>query len=127
MRRREAQRILGVATALRQSPNPEHFTMRQYGIDCGSPCCALGHYAVRTDLQQKFSLDSEGDLMYRRGHGHGSSNWADYSDEEVLDYFGITEDECNELFSGIGCNQARTAVKAAEYIENFLDEKGWSF
>lgn len=120
----EAQRLLNVSTALRESPIPvKDFTMKKYGNECGSPACALGHYAVRHDLQQKFNLDEWGDLAYSRG----TKDMADYDDEEIHSYFGITGDESSLLFSGLGCDQAKTPLQAAQFIERFLREKGWTF
>lgn len=63
---RQDRRLLNVARALRESPNPKAFTMLRFvhGDDsfsntvgsaadwCGTPACALGHYGSRTDLQK---------------------------------------------------------------------------
>ena len=56
------QRLLNVVRALRESPKPKAFSMDWYGygpneaFPCGTPQCALGHYAAREDLQDFLRL-----------------------------------------------------------------------
>lgn len=122
MIQRHAQRLLDVATANRDASKARlFFAMCTYGHDCSSPACCLGHYAVRRDLQHKFSLSAHGNLAGSDGV------WRDYNSSDVLGHFGITHDESVNLFSGDGCGEAETAFQAAKYIENFLDNKGWTF
>lgn len=64
-------RLLDVALALRESKNPEAFTMRfytwgwsstgyvLYPHPCRNPECALGHYAARSDLQPILKIDEK--------------------------------------------------------------------
>jgi len=123
----EATRLLNVATALRQARNPANFTMGRYGYknpdlsassSCGTPACALGHYAFRRDLQRAFQLN-EGELATSSGQ------WIDFGEYKVLEHFGINGSESFDLFSARGCDNAKTAIQAAIYIEKFLDRKGW--
>ena len=112
------ERLLNVAQALRESPNQDRFTMRQfvYAPDaehtCGSPACALGHYAFRGDLQKTFTPDS-----FRTG---GLACDA----PEVQEHFGITSRQACQLFSAAGCGEAQTTSAAAEYIEKFVATDG---
>lgn len=128
------ERLLNVARALRESPNPEQFHMSSYGHDCNTPACAIGHYAARPDLQDAFALDTYGWLIHRDGRP------CNYFHEEVHAHFDITPEQSSLLFSGDtdgddfdedgepnrvwGCNSARTALEAAEYIENFVARDG---
>jgi len=45
------------------------------------------------------------------------------SDSEILEHFGITFDEANELFNWDGCGNAKTPLEAAAYIEGFVARK----
>jgi hypothetical protein len=100
------QRLLNVALALRESPSPEHFGMWAFFRD-GWPADPLGHYAVRSDLQSVWGLDTFSDT--------GMSCVA----PEVLQHFEISEAEAGRLFAFGGCDRAKTALAAAEYIERF--------
>jgi len=113
------KRLLLVAKALRQSKRPKEFTMRVFGRNCGTPCCALGHYAVRHDLQSVFSLNKFGYLRRVKGREDGVSG---INDHAILKHFGITDEQSQELFRGErGCGGALTAIAAAEYIEAFVE------
>jgi hypothetical protein len=113
------ERLLNVAKALRESPDASGFTMERYINHCGTPACALGHYAARTDLQN--FLRQEGrtivyaDTVIDRAI-------AQYGDQETLDHFDISRTEAYALFSEFGCGGAVTAIEAAKYIERFVAE-----
>lgn len=111
-------RLLNVVRALRESPRPEAFTMARYahdGIDhpCGTPACAIGHYAARGDLQDAFVVDG---MAVRVG-----SEWLTYS--MIRAHFGLSVEEDVELFSEDGCGDAQTTEEAASYIEAFVARK----
>lgn len=118
------ERLLNVAKALRESPKPDKFSMRDYANPiCGTPMCALGHYAARTDLQTFLIIDNG-----RREHAfstpmfyadNGNKAWYDHS--RVHQHFEIDEQDAEELFSADGCGNAKTPIEAAEYIERFVD------
>lgn len=118
------ERLLNVARALRESPNPTEFTMAVYGHNCNTPACALGHYAKRHDLQDAFDLDKYGWLTLRDGSP------CNYYSAPVLAHFGLTPSESSRLFAGgddddgihAGCGGAKTPIEAAEFIEAFCDE-----
>lgn len=116
------ERLLNVAKALRESPNPERFSMRLYAHACDTPACALGHYA-HSDLQDEFALGDD-DFVYHQPTGRQVNAY----DREVLEHFdfGYSEDGeelSRELFSSHGCGGARTALKAAEFIERWVAER----
>ena len=108
------KRLLNVAKALRESPEPKKFSMDWYGNDCGTPMCALGHYAYRRDLQRTFRLSEHGTFL--NNAGERSPEW-----EYVLyPHFGITEEEATFLFERRGCGNAKTNIQAAKFIEKFV-------
>lgn len=118
----EAQRLLNVALALRESPAPSKFDMGYYSR-CQTPACALGHYAFRTDLQGLLKLGTHDVLFVNPDDGDGDDDSADYDANAILDHFGIDEEEAGMLFSTCGCDGAKTALQAAQYIERFVKEK----
>lgn len=116
------QRILNVAQALRDSPNPTRFTMCSYG-HCGTPACALGHYASRQDLQDEFYLgagEGEGLVVNDR---YCIQAGVSCCGETIREHFGLNESEAFRLFNIFGCGSARTASAAADYLEKFACEK----
>jgi hypothetical protein len=114
------ERLLNVARALRESPNPDAFTMDYYIAPCGTPACAFGHYVSRPDLQTDFLVDGIGirDANTGRPIGHTS--------QVVRSHFGISLKQTVELFDDStdqgagGCGGAKTPLEAAEYIEDFV-------
>jgi hypothetical protein len=115
LNKRGAKRLLNVARALMESTNPDSFTMLYFFTGCGTPACALGHYADRIDLQRAFI---SGDKYYCIDTKSG-----DNVVEVALCYFGITRYEYAELFDESGCNNAKTAVEAAKYIQDFVKRR----
>jgi hypothetical protein len=118
------QRLLNVALALRESPAPDRFTMVMWGHPCGTPACALGHYACRPDLQDTFALFWQrpnpllGLLIQGKRFITSEIVWG-----AIGEHFGITADEVTRLFGLLGCNGAKTPEAAIAYIEQFVDHK----
>jgi hypothetical protein len=136
------KRLLNVAKALRDAAKvpllKKVFTMQIFGWDrqakvgdkivdldqkpdntCGTPACALGHYAARTDLQRAFKL-KHGDVQTTSGSPDVSG--------VCYEHFGLLElwghgDEWIELFADNGCGGATTPLQAAKYIEKFVARK----
>ncbi len=113
------ERLLNVAKALRESKRPEEFTMGQFVRECGSPACALGHYAERTDLQSAFVLKL--DPMW--GWDVYTSPGSELSFRHIMPHFDISEAETEELFGIHGCDDAQSPNAAARYIEAFVARK----
>lgn len=134
---RQNQRLLNVARALRESPAPKEFTMEHWFHEvpdctikegsCGTPACALGHLALRKDLQTSFGYGYDG---YGWGFGanltfRGEKVQFDdvrYSEggHPVLEYFGIDGFDFEALFGTEGCGRAKTTKAAAQFIERFV-------
>lgn len=121
------ERLLNVAKALRESPAPDRFTMESIHA-CGTPACALGHYAARPDLQSEFRLQ----MPYGFEMANGAEMTPELDGPEICGHFGISKQQALQLFSdsqdyddergpiGAGCGDAKTAIEAAEYIERFV-------
>jgi len=122
-----SQRLQNVAKAIREG-DPEDFRMNIYMNNCGTPACALGHYAARTDLQNVFGLSRISD----RSLGpvgtviclDGSYTIMQTPFTVAAEHFDITITETIELFAGDGCgkndNELITAKQAITYIEDFI-------
>lgn len=108
------ERLLKVATALRESAHAELFTMTRYAA-WGRPCDALAHYASRSDLQSDFKLSRFLNRVYT-----ASGRRVHWFSPEVLEHFGVTRDEAEDLFSGDGCSEAQLPEDAAKYFERFV-------
>lgn len=137
MNKVQIKRLKSVVIALRDAQKVpifrKLFTMRHWGwqntnsgevdtnndeyADCGTPACAMGHYAVRTDLQRTFDLNNEGQLCLA-GMIDSASMGA-----EICSHFGIDSDEQDELFGTVGCDEAETPKAAAKYINRFIKRK----
>ena len=138
----QKKRLLNVARALRESKRPKLFKMDYYVYGewfysfmtpeefktevefCGTPACALGHYASRTDLQRLLQVEKTSGREHPDAKMVFRSNGvpADIFDREVQEHFGLDEEESEELFGSHGCDDARTPVQAARYIERFVRE-----
>lgn len=119
------ERLLNVAKALRESPNPEQFTMDRVTNTCGTPGCAIGHYVARQDLQSEFLPIPPGDHYMTDSGGTGHVRLRDgstiyFTSKKLLRHFDMENDEYEELFGGDGCNDAQTPNAAADYIERFV-------
>lgn len=116
-----AERLLNAARAVREAPEPKKFGMRTYGHrECGTPQCVLGHYAAREDLQQTFRYVHVGRECSPFIQDKQTSTAIDCDGPELQAHFDLSPAELRQLFSSIGCDNARTPEAAAEYIENFV-------
>ena len=114
------KRLLNVAKALRDSPNPEKFTMEQFAYHCGTPACAVGHYAARRDLQKSFKL-KQSESCCSLANNDGEFVFVDGPTANALmDHFGLKYNEVTRLFGEEGCRKAKRPLTAAKYIERFV-------
>lgn len=128
------ERLLNVAKALRESPQPDKFDMDTYVHPCGTPACAFGHYAVRSDLQDLFTAHATPLMWQGIDHIGGKENIS-YDAAVVLEHFDITQEEADRIFgcSGVADEMvedfgpsellalaAKTPLEAAAWIERFV-------
>ena len=122
------RRLRNVIRALEESPNPKAFTMSCFvnGDEfdyrtggnhfCGTPACALGHYAARRDLQREFRVITD----------HNGVRYLEdpmSAIDKSMKHFGLRDLEFQELFGAEGCGDAKTTKKAIRYIEKFIERK----
>ncbi len=150
MNKVQVKRLLNVAVALRDAAKArKKFSMKKYVFGdhcevktvfkdgryisynreenfCGTPACALGHYAARTDLQRLLKISILKDYQggkYATMDSFGSKSGSGWGMESVMDHFGIDSREFEELFDPDGCGNAKTPLQAAKYIEKFVKDK----
>lgn len=126
------ERLLNVARALRDAHADDKLRAEFYmGVEvheaCGTPACALGHYAARSDLQDVWKIEKRPRsgmfrMVFTRPEEHDGEEIAYYDDAAVFNHFGIDEDDHAALFSAEGCDLATTPLEAAEFIENYVRE-----
>lgn len=130
------KRLNNVIVALEEAPVPRAFNMGRYiydtneseRFDCGTPACALGHYAARTDLQKAFKIVLEKDVHGRVFSAdicdrHGISIDAPEDEPLISEHFGLSTAEVVEIFGTEGCNDAKTPKAAVKYIRRFIERK----
>lgn len=94
-----------------------------YAKACGTPACAMGHYAVRTDLQRSFAIDADGDLVVRKKGYSAYYNTGDNTmveNHQISHHFDITDDDREDLFGSKGCDGAKTPGEASAFIKHFV-------
>lgn len=108
--------ILDEADAKHAAKGGPRFTMRTWFHHCGTPACAMGHWAASEDAATRgWGWNaSKGDIQCPSVGNLGN---------EIQKEFGINHLEVDKLFSGAGCGGARTGKEAAIYIRNFVHEK----
>lgn len=114
-------RLRKVVQALREVPREQkpHFTMSCYVHNCGTPACALGHFAARRDLQRAFKIVKSVNWSGQRiARAYCNGDW-DLLTCSIA-YFGLTGPQADDLFGPVGCNRAETPAQAASYIERFI-------
>jgi hypothetical protein len=117
-------RLRKVVQALREVPREQKskFTMVCFVHSCGTPGCALGHFAARRDLQRAFKI-----VKSVGRHGQPIARAYYRGDWDLLyasrDYFGLSCTEAEDLFGTRGCGDAKTPIQAARYIERFIKKQ----
>lgn len=131
------RRLLELASLLEDIPtvHPEGHELRGYDQmhlvhPCGSPACAWGHWMLSSTDRLERALANAGDF-----HGGYRQFWVTKEGstekemhriatiEAARPEFHLDKMECEELFGGQGCGNARTGSQAAAYIRRFVAER----
>lgn len=115
-----AARLLNVAIALRESADPDEYSGVLYFNSSGIPSDPIGHYTNREDLQSLLKKELEKGTRFYWPHFVETGRLAYYDSEEVLEHFGLTEEEADSLFDA---HLTATAEDAAELIERYVAQK----
>lgn len=118
------RRLLELADILDAAPEKRPDGRRRYNQEyyihpCGTPACALGHWAASRPERWRFVHA----FPFLRESDHGEVpvvDWYDCSQQDAELDFAITPREAHELFDGDGCCEAQTAHEAAAYIRAFV-------
>lgn len=105
-------KILDMADALHKTRKEPTYNQRATVHGCGTPACAIGHYAAHTPRRWVFDRD-ERQVRWRE------TDSDDFLEAAVLE-FGISFGDAVELFGCAGCGDAQTAKQAARYIRSFI-------
>jgi hypothetical protein len=109
-------KILDTADALHKRRKEPTYNQFQMVHSCGTPACALGHYAAAT--KARFKIDRLSETVFYKGNSL-------YHEAQVaIDEFGVSRGEGYALFSFEGMGGAKTAKQAAKYIRSFVKRKG---
>lgn len=123
MNKTQALRLWGLSSILynadrkhKMNDEPAYY-QKMYVHACGTPACALGHYAMTPEARDRgWSLSNLDNLRFR-------GFLISYPDPQVLNEFGLTLDESFKLFGTQGCGKAKSARQASLYIRKFLKKK----
>jgi hypothetical protein len=118
--------VLDIADKGHELGDEKGYDQGKWVNECGSPACALGHYAAQ--YPKRFVLNPNwvspvGGRPYPVIQLRGSDARLGPQSTGILEEFSITSSESEELFSGSGCGDATTAKEAAAYIRKFVARK----
>lgn len=111
-------KILDTADALHKKRGERPYYQGAIIHPCGTPACAIGHYAAHTPSRFRVNKRDES-VSYLP-----STILDDHEARIAQAEFGISFDEGIEVFGWSGCGKARTAKQAAKYIRSFVRRKG---
>lgn len=110
--------ILDDADQMHRDDGEPKYDQSNYIHPCGTPACAMGHYALATEADFRISPYGAGWWFTNRSDGRIL-----LIDDFAKSEFCLEDHESWELFSGSGCGNAKTAKQAAAYIRRFVDRK----
>lgn len=114
-------KLLEVADERHRAKNEPAYKQHLLVHNCGSPGCAIGHYAAANKARgwaiKRDKTYREMRVVIKRKGLLG------ICDPRVQKEFAISAAEASELFSATGCDGAPTASAAAAYIRMFVGRK----
>lgn len=107
--------ILDAADAAHIEKHEPTYDQQRYVHSCGTPACALGHWAAANPDRWYVGVDSQGDPdIFLRAADQMSLDDASCAE------FCLTSREEARLFGLSGCSHARNAKDAAAFIREFV-------
>lgn len=112
--------ILDKADALHKKRMEPSYRQLYYSHPCGTPACALGHWAANNPRRWEMRGRYPGsELVPFLGKGHN----AIYGNESAEIEFSLDSIDAYDLFGMSGCDSAKTAKQAAAYIRKFVAKR----
>lgn len=116
--------ILDAADAEHVRRGEQPYNQDLYTWPCGTPACALGHWAAANSDRWVFlSVRLSTTLPVLREFSWNFSSAMVAWDVGAYPEFGISRAEANMLFGTGGCGEARSGRDAARYIRGFAAAK----
>lgn len=109
--------ILDTADALHKKRHEPGYAQTRFAHPCGTPACALGHWAAANPRRWMISAGSPLGSVRLRGC---------YMLNEIaagMDEFAIDMEQYYDLFGGWGCGGAQTGKQAARFIRQFVQAR----
>lgn len=106
--------ILDSADAIHLERGERAYDQEVFTHPCGTPACALGHWAAAHPESWVFHCGVPVGLTT-------GSRW----NQAAMDFF-VDEEEYEELFGAFGCGFAQTSKDAASYIREFVSRRAAS-
>lgn len=112
------ERLMDVVRAIKEMNNPYSYSERSYfDTYTREPCDAFAVYACRSDLQPLLKVD----FSFRTPAIYTADrHYANWHDDAVLKWFGLTRSEARDLFLPPTCRSREAAIKD---FESFIKEK----
>jgi hypothetical protein len=107
--------ILDTADARHAAKREPKYRQTKFAHTCGTPACAGGHWTQHSSGRLEL-IDTDGFGSFRIRDQTGAVRTVDAFRPE----FSLSHQESVELFGADGCDYARTAKEAAEYIRRFV-------
>lgn len=101
--------ILDKADELHTARGEPTYLQGCYTHPCGTPACALGHWAVANPDRWSFACGTPYLILSASGVSRCAQS-----------EFGLSWHESEEIFGSEGCDFAETAKQAADYIRDFV-------
>lgn len=108
--------ILDVADAEHRKRGEPAYAQAIVTHACGSPACAIGHWAASNKRRWGVSLFGTSVKLLKGPYAHDMFSSIEHE-------FDLSELEAEEIFESYGCGGAKTAKQAAKYIRKFVARK----
>lgn len=120
-RLRQLAQILDRADQQCKEHRKPAYNQKRYLHRCGTPACALGHWAAAHPDRWDVFIDGGPTLKKLDPDNITSGLIAFITVEHAAYEFGLTVPQARELFGSHGCGNAKTSQEAAAYIRAFID------
>lgn len=107
--------ILDTADQAHAEKGEPTYYQPKFAHECGTPACALGHWAFNNRKRWTWKNTDSG-VICRRKNSPGTGLFESAE-------FDLNVYQANELFGNSGCGEAKHAQDAATYIREFVKNR----